>query len=269
MGAGAASERLTSYPRNPAYGTGVCRRRICFAASPGRMTVSLFDDFHDMVVEIDHDGVSVTGIAGEMRRYPKTTCPGAAALLQQFVGCVIAEGRNAVVGRFPRGAHCTHLIDLAALGISALQRGVQDECIEMAVADPDAEGRQSVSIEVDGEERLAFTIQNERLATPAAYAGQSLFGGFTRWADERFSGFERDLWQMAQMAVFISHGRAYIVDGTQQMSAKDEPHRKGACFSYSDPSFETALDMVGYVRDHTGGLPPRDRARERTGGVTS
>lgn len=267
MGAGAVSERLTSYPPNPAYGTGVCHRRICFAASTGRMTVSLFDDFHDMVVEIDHDGAAVTAIAGEMRRYPKTTCPGAVALLQQFVGCEIAEGRNAIAGRFPRGAHCTHLIDLAALGISALQRGARDECVEMAVTDPDADGRQSVSIGVNGQERLAFTIRDEQLETPAAYSGQSVFGGFTRWADERFSGFERDLWQMVQMAIFISHGRAYVVDGTQRMSAKDEPHRKGACFSYSDPSFETALDMVGYVRDHTGGLPPREPDRERIGGA--
>ena len=264
---GKPGERLTSYPPNPAYGTGTCRRRIAFVATDGRMTVSLFDDFHDMVVEIDHDGTSVTAIAGEMRRYPKTTCPGAVALLQQFVGCKIAEGRGAIASRFSRGAHCTHLIDMATLGVSALQRDVREEVLEMAADDPDQTGMQRISVQVDGVEQLAFVTRHERIETPVEYAGQSMYGGFVRWADEHFAGFERDLWHVAQMILFISHGRKYVVDGSKRIAARDEPHRKGACFSYSDPSFETALDLVGFFRDHTGGLPPRDPVREKIGGA--
>ncbi|MCB2045302.1 MAG: DUF2889 domain-containing protein [Novosphingobium sp.] len=263
--AGAAKDRLTGYPPNPAYGTGVCRRRFGFVASPGRMTVSLYDDFHDMIVEIDHDGSVVTATAGAMRRFPKDTCPGAVALLQQFIGCDVTQGRSAIAGRFSRGAHCTHLIDMAALGLSAIQRGVADQTVELSVTDPDADHRQSLIVKVDGEVALSLELQGEAMVAPAQYAGRSLFGGFSRWADEQFTGFERDLWQMAQMMLFISHGRKFIVDGTTRIAARDEPHRKGNCFSYSDPAFQTALDMVGFFRDHTEGLPPRDREGERTG----
>lgn len=232
------------------------------------MTVSLFDDFHDMVLEIRHDGNTVISVDAEMRRFPKTTCQGAIALLRDFVGCTIADGRNAIAGKFNRGPHCTHLIDLSTWGISALQRGVTEQWVEIAVADPDAEGRQSVLLWVDGEIALDISILNERLERPVEHAGQSLFGGFTRWADANFSGFERDLWQMAQMAAFVSHGRAYMVDGPEPLASADEPLRKGACYSYSDPAYQTAVDVIGYVRDHTRGLPPRDPASERIGSLT-
>lgn len=262
----ATSERLTRYPANPKYGTGTYRRRICFTASDGKMTVSLFDDFHEMVVEISHDGHRVTAIDAEMRRFPKTTCQGAIALLETFVGCEIAEGRYAIAGKFNRGPHCTHLIDLTTWGVSALQRDVEDQWIEIAMTDPDPDGRQLLDLSVNGEMALSLSILHECLELPAQYAGQSLFGGFTRWADENFSGFERDLWHMAQMAAFVSHGRAYVVDGPVPFASADEPSRKGACYSYSDPAYQTALDIVGYVRDHTRGLPPRDRTSERIRG---
>lgn len=258
-------ERLSRYPANPLYGSGIYRRRIGFTASVGKMTVSLFDDFHEMIVEIDHDGEQVTHINAEMRRFPKTTCQGAIALIQAFVGCTIADGRNAIAGKFRRGPHCTHLIDMATWGVSAIQRGVDDQFIEIAMTDPDAEGRQSIALSVDDETALRISIVDERLELPSQHAGASLFGGFTRWADEQFSGFERDIWHMAQMAAFVSHGRAYLVDGPVQLAAADEPSRKGACYSYSDPAYQTSLDNVGYVRDHTRGLPPRDRAREKIG----
>lgn len=258
MGKPAANARLTRYPPNPAYGTGVCRRRICFAGRAGHMTVTLYDDFHDMIVEIAHDGSVVTAIEGEMRRFPKTTCPGAVALLQKFVGCAVEEGRAAIAGKFDRGAHCTHLIDMATLGVSAIQRGVTDQCIELSVTDLDSEGRQTFVALVDGEQHLTADLQHETLVTPAEYAGQSFFGGFVRWADQTFTGFERDIWQMAQMMVFIGHGRQFIVDGSDRIAARDEPHREGACFSYTRPAFDISVDMEGFYRDHTNGLPPRE-----------
>ncbi|MCB2051415.1 MAG: DUF2889 domain-containing protein [Novosphingobium sp.] len=261
MGKPATSERLTSYPPNPAYGTGVCRRRICFTADRLRMTVSLFDDFHDMVVEIEHDGHSVTAISGEMRRFPKTTCPGAVALLQQFVGCLIAEGRAAIAGRFSRGAHCTHLIDMATLGVSAIHRDVKDECVELSISDKDEEERQTLIAHAQGSDPMVVELRNDVIVSPAEFSGQSLFGGFGRWADKRFTGFARDIWQMAQMIAFISHGRQYIVDGVHPIAARNEPQREGACYSYSKPAFDIAVDTVGYVRDHTAGLPPREQGR--------
>lgn len=255
--------RLTGYPINPAYGTGVFRRRITFTPTPGRMTVTLFDDFHDMVVVIDHaDGV-VTAVDAEMRRFPKTTCPGAVDLLEQFVGSRLPAGRDAIARRFNRGAHCTHLFDLSTWAIAALARDAGEECIEIALTDPDEGGDRNLKLWKNGDVMLELTLNEERVTKPERYAGRSLFGGFGRWADETFSGPERDYWHMAQMATFVSHGRMYVVDGEHRRRASDEPGRKGACFSYSDPAFQISIDEVGYVRDHSTGLPPRDRAREK------
>jgi hypothetical protein len=259
------SRRLASYLPNPKYGEGILRRRITFAADGQSMVVTLFDSFHDMLMRIDHDGERITAIQAEMSRYPKTTCPGAVAMLDQLLGCEIAQGRNAVVGRFSRFPHCTHLFDLVTWGISALQRGVTEQCVELSLTDRDNDERQQLDLSVDGTLALQLLLENEKILEPRIYASRSLFGGFTAWADAEFEGLERDLWQMAQMAVFISHGLAYIVDGPEQQPASLEPSRKGACFSYSDPSFAVARNMVGYVQDLTAGLPDRDPARDRFG----
>ena len=65
---------------------------------------------------------------------------------------------------------------------------------------------------------------------------------------------------MAQMAVFVARGRAYMVDSDRPRRVAEEPSRFGACFSYSGASFETAVDNTGYVRDFSGGLPPMRHA---------
>lgn len=261
----AHSTRLAGYRPNPGYGKGVLRRRITFAAVPGAMIVTLFDPFHDMIVRIGHDGERATAVEGQMLRYPKTTCPGAIAMLDQLKGSEIARGRDAIAGRFSRSLHCTHLLDLATWGLSALQRGVTEQCVEISLTDRDAEERQELELCVDGRRTLHWLLEDETIVEPAVHAGRRLFGGFATWADREFEGFERDLWQMAQMAVFIAHGLLYIVDGPEARPASLEPSRKGACFSYSDPSFGIARNMIGYVRDLTAGLPDRDPARERTG----
>jgi len=251
------SNRLTHYPPNPAYGSGVCRRRFCFSASPARMTVSLLDDFHDMILEIEHDGNVITNVRGKMHRFPKTTCAGAIGVLQAFVGLPVTDGRAGLVGHFSHKAQCTHLADMAILGVSAITRGVEEACVELALSDLDAHGFQSLVLHQDGKELLNLRLQHESIIAPAEFAGQPMFGGFNRWADERFSGFERDLWHMSQMLIFVAYGRKYIVDGPQQFPARGEPEREGACYSYRKPAFEVAQDNMNYVRDYSHGLPPR------------
>ncbi len=269
MNKAAASARLAGYQPNPEYGTGIFRRRIAFVASDGAMTVTLFDCFHQMAMRLEHDGKVITSVAANMLRFPKDTCPGAIAVLRDVEGVEVAGGRNSVAGKFPRGAHCTHLLDMAMWGVSALARGIDDQCFEISLSDMDHKGFQSLLVQVDGNCALEWTLENEFLIEPAEYRGRRLFGGFSKWADSQFSGFERDLWHMAQMAVFVSHGRLFVVDGRDRRAARSEPSRKGSCYSYSDPAFQTARDNTGYVFDLTEGLPRRDRKWEMDGGMAT
>ena len=131
------------------------------------------------------------------------------------------------------------------------------------MTDRDAEGVQHLALDLDGERALVWILKDEAIVDPAEYRGQSLFGGFTRWAEAALPPGEADLWRMAQMAVFVARGRAYIVDGSEPRRVADEPWRKGACYSFSGAAFETAYDNTDYVRDMSRGLPPTPPASQK------
>lgn len=248
-------EKLGHYPPNPAYGRGVARRRIGLVDHEGVLTCSLFDNFHEMTVELRHDGAQVLAASGRMDRFPKTTCPGAVAKLEQFVGARIVEGGSGARRMVDRTQHCTHLLDMAVLGLAMLERGERARLFDIAVTDRDAQRCQQVEVMVDGELRLSLLLRDEVVEQPADCAGVGLFGGFGRWAAQRFSGLELDLWIMAQMTVMIAQGRAFLTDGADPLPVSRGLHRKGACFTFSEPQFSQAWDTIGTVLDLTGGLP--------------
>lgn len=208
-----------------------------------------------MEVILSHDGATVTGTEAKMHRFPKTTCPRAIEALHQLRGFPLASDRKLLFDQIDRGSQCTHLLDMAALLLSAMARGLQKQVAEIAVTDRDRWSRQQVIIEVGGVCALDLKLCDETLTEPVAFSGRKLFGGYARWVEERFGRSEADLWHMAQMAVFVARGRAYVVDGPHPRNVRDEPMRAGACHSFSEPAFSIGHDNIGYVRDHTRGLP--------------
>lgn len=255
---------LEHYPSNPAYGSGTFRRRIVLSRQGAQLSAALLDDFHQMELTLSvADGV-VADVTGQMERFPKTTCPGAVGAAQAALRGMPTTGRATLIRGVDRGAQCTHLIDLAMLMLSWHGEDEARQVIEVALTDRDANGMQDLRITVDGAPALELELQRATIVSPAAHRGRSLFGGFARWADETFPPEQARLWLVAQIAVFVSEGRAYIVDGPNPRAAWSEPSRKGACFSYSDPSFGVGTDNVGYVRDMTAGLPPLGKGPERT-----
>jgi hypothetical protein len=206
-------EKLSHYCPNPDYGSGIARRRIRLVDRDGLLIATLYDNFHEMIVEMRHDGQSIAAVAGAMPRFPKTTCPGAIGQLTQCVGARITEGREGLARSVSRSQHCTHLLDLAFLGLAMLQRGETGRVFEVSVTDRTPEGRQEIAVSVDGELALSFVTVREVIAEPVQWRGVALFGGFGRWASGNFFGLEFDVWMIAQMAVLIAQGRAFLVDG--------------------------------------------------------
>ncbi|MFM6832505.1 MAG: DUF2889 domain-containing protein [Novosphingobium sp.] len=255
------SANLGHYPPNPAYGSGTFRRRISFSAWGNGIQVSVLDDFHDMSVALLVEGGVIADVHARMDRFPKTSCPGATAALGRLRG-MAADGTPPSLTADERGGQCTHLVDLARLGLAWMARGERAQTVEVALTDRDAARHQRLTIEVDGALALAWVLHDEVIAEPVEHCGQSLFGGFTRWVQDRFSPAEADLWRIAQMAVFVARGRAYIVDGPQPRRVSEEPARQGACYSFSGAAFETAFDNTGYVRDMSEGFPPSFKAAQ-------
>ncbi|MEI6640886.1 MAG: DUF2889 domain-containing protein [Novosphingobium sp.] len=247
------SANLIHYPPNPAYGTGVYRRRITFTRRADGIDVALLDDYHDMVVSLTVDGHAITNAAARMDRFPKTSCPGAVAALRALIGRPLA---TLALSAEERGGQCTHLVELARLGLNWLAQHEHSGIVEIALTDRDASGEQRLVLHVHGKPVLAWVLRDEIIVEPADHRGQVLFGGFIRWVQAAIPPDEADLWRMAQMAVFVARGRAYLVDSQSPRRVAEEPSRFGACFSYSGAAFETAHDNTGYVRDFSGGLPP-------------
>ena len=249
------ARNLNHYPPNPAYGSGTFRRRIVLTREGTRLSATLLDDFHTMDLALTVVEGVVVDVAGNMERFPKTTCPGAVAALQAALRGKTVGGESALIHGVDRGGQCTHLIDLAMLALSWSGQDGAMQLIEVALTDRDGEGRQDLLITVDGAPALSLELQDETIKSPAAHSGRKLFGGFARWVDETFPPEQARLWLIAQISLFVAGGRAHIVDGPKPRRSGAEPTRRGACFSYTDPAFAVAIDNVGYVCDMTAGLP--------------
>ena len=112
---------------------------------------------------------------------------------------------------------------------------------------------------MDGETRHRWTIARGIITAPAGIAGQSLFGGFAKWAATRFEGVALDAALHLQKAAFVGRGRRVLLDRPIGPFRQREPERIGACYSFSEPSFSKARDVPDYVRDFSDGLPGDDQ----------
>ncbi|MES2492230.1 MAG: DUF2889 domain-containing protein [Pseudomonadota bacterium] len=244
---------MTYYPTNPSYGGGTFRRRIVLSRQGSVRSAELLDDCHEMTISLRIEGGTVTEVTGRMDRFPRTTCPGAVAALK---GALLGIRTDAApASGVDRRVNCTHLVDLAALALEWHGEDGTRQVIEAAVTDRDAQDRQDLRILVDGVSVLHCELQDDCVVSPEEHRGRRMFGGFARWVDETFAPAEARLWRVAQMALFVSVARSYIVDAADQQFLPP-PSRKGSCYSLSDPAFAEARDNVGFVRDFSDGLPP-------------
>ena len=240
---------------NPDYGHGAFRRRLLYRSKGNERRLDLYDDYHDMSLFLTVGNGAVSSIEAVMRRYPKTTCPGAVAGLQRLVGVAIADGAE-TAWRLPAPSQCTHLRDLAAFSMTSWVNDIDFFRAEITVTDRDREQRQDVSVSMNGEVRLACRVGGDVIISPDKHAGRPILGGFRKWVFDSFDAQEADLWLMAQISILSSWGRQWIVDGEKRTMVGEEPEREGACYSFSTPAYPDAMSMIGYARDHSDKLPP-------------
>lgn len=231
------------------YGQKVARRRIRMTGRKNEVRVEMEDLAHGMVCVIEHDGERVTGLRPEFRRFPMTTCVGAGKPLEALVGIPIGSDFSTFFAGGRARQNCTHMFDLAWLGVVHAARGETVRDYVMEVPDDSAEGRPA-KLRRDGEVVLQWQLENSTVVGPAPFAGRHLFQGFTSWALQHFAGDELEAILVLQKACFVAQSRRYALPGGP-LSAVEQQTNAGVCYGYGRERIAVAVRLEGTRRDFT------------------
>lgn len=241
------------YPLNPAYGSGLFRRRIRLEGRAGQVFGALEDTNHGFCVTVHHDGCVVTAIAPEAKRVPFTTCPQAGENLRALLGCRIDTSARELNLQAGPSTNCTHLLDLTILAIRHAARGETTCQWDVTVTDEPEGSEAVITVERNGERIDQWKARQFHITEPAALAGKPLYLGFARWANEHFGQDRMEAAFIMQKAYFVSQARRYdlsTMTGERALATRDS--MGGACYTYSPPAIETAVRTANTVRDFSG-----------------
>lgn len=244
------------YPPDPHYGTGAFRRRIRSCRHGDRIESTLNDNHHSMACRMTLDGDIIVGVEGQMARVPLTTCAGAPARLQEFVGSSVHKSAAEWNAGGRALHHCTHLFDMALIAIEFAASGAPGQRIDIVI--PDApDGLLTVIGYVDDVPRVQFTVEQDIIIAPEQWAGRHVKKGFVSWARTEFSGLDRTVALMMQKALMVAEGWPYIIDGTPGRAVVDDLAMAGLCYSYGEPIVRDAREQP-HVADFSAGVIETD-----------
>lgn len=248
----------TKFKTNPHYGNGVFRRRIRLTREgdnrSGQVHGALEDCNHGFQSTVFYQNGQVTEIRPEFMRIPFTTCNGAWQPLQKLLGASVSALPSELLMTAPPLSNCTHLHDLTLLAIAHTQR--DGKIVQYDVEVTDAIGGVS-DLRIwhtvnNGHKNLIHHWQslNYAISSPAILKDKPLFMGFSRWANEQFSGIENEAAFVLQKGNLVSIGRMLDVEAMTGSRAIDENDRL-ACFTYSPENSSRAIRIGNTVRDFT------------------
>lgn len=246
------------FKTNPHYGNGVFRRCIRLAregdAQNGYVHGALEDCNHGFQSTVFYHHGRVTDIKPQFMRIPFTTCDGAWQPLQKLIGAAISAPPLTLLTLAPPLANCTHLHDLTLLAISHSQRDHQVVQYDVEVTDA-REGISDLRIWCsldDGDKNLVHHWQSldYSVLSPGFLKGKPLFMGFSRWANEQFTGIQNEAAFVLQKGNLVSIGRMLDIEAMTGSRAADENDRV-ACFTYSPENSSKAIRIAKTVRDFT------------------
>ena len=106
------------------------KRRILVREQEDGLSVDLEDNFHRFGVRLWVDGNILTRVEGAALRVPWETCPGAVDALQDLEGLDV-RSKFTIDARAKAERHCTHLFDIAMLGLDHLRLGKNEQKTSM------------------------------------------------------------------------------------------------------------------------------------------
>jgi hypothetical protein len=247
----------TAFPRNPAYGRGVFRRRIRLVKEPSAVVALLDDTNHSMWCRVRHDGEHVTATEGNTIRAPNTNCPGASAALSELVGLPLAMPRGELFGEGRSFRNCTHLFDLAALSMAQAMRDEPKRTCDIIIPD-ETDEPVVAQVLVDGRPLLQWRVTKGRIVEFGEDAPIPIMRGFTGWALAHLEGETFDAAMLLQRGYLVSGARQWIVDRSPNLPITALLELAGACYAYQPERIEDGVQAIGNVLDFTEGVTEID-----------
>jgi hypothetical protein len=214
-----------------------------------RVLVEMEDLAHGMSCILEHDGRRVTAIRPAFHRVPMNTCATAGDPLQTIVGMPIGSDFSTFYAGGRARQNCTHMFDLAWLGVVHATRGerVRDYLMEMP---DDGENSWPSTLRRDGKVILQWRLNNSTILNPEPFTGRHLFRGFTTWAVETFKGDELEAILVLQKGCFVAQSRRYeLPDGP--LTAAEQQSNTGLCHGFALERITQAIRLAGTRRDFT------------------
>jgi len=246
------------FKQNPNYGGGAFRRCIRMQRNGnkqnGKVHGALEDCNHGFQCTVEYQQGVMTNISPQFMRIPFTTCDGAWKPLQKLEGANVNSTIPQLLTIAPPLSNCTHLHDLTLLSIVHTQQAA--EIVQYDVEVTDAEnGISQLRVwrsENDEAKQLIHHWQATMttIVAPETLKDKPLFMGFSRWANETFSGLENEAAFILQKGNLVSVGRTLDVNAMAGNRAIDE-NDVHACFTYSPENASRAIRLGGTVRDFT------------------
>ncbi|MHC8320479.1 DUF2889 domain-containing protein [Pseudomonas sp. GB2N2] len=235
-------------PLNALYGKGCYRRRILLQRGDRSVVAQLEDDYHAFRLTLDHDGECMTRIEARSLRIPTTACLEAPALLQALVGRPLTPDRLQFRKDTAPRLHCTHLHDLLWLAIAHAGRSSELRLYDIEVPDLQ-DGVTRVSVQLNGQEVLAWETDLDALLGPAEHAGKPLRNGFSHWVSQEYSGDQLEAAYVLQIAIMVAGARQLDVEAMRAARVQPVKALLGACHAFQADIIGRAIPVLGTVRD--------------------
>lgn len=228
---------------------GVYRRRIRIASVAGGVRADLEDDVHRYGVLLGHDGRRVTSVEGIPMRVPWSRCGEAAQVLSRLVGMPLSQDPLAVYRHANGKLQCTHMFELAGLAVTLAARDLPLREYEVEAPCLIPSGPRELILRRDGKQMLSWSLEDKMLLSPEPFAGRDI-RHLLPWAVQAFpdpDDFEAVV--LLRRAVMISGSRWHDLDAYPHANATG--HGLGACYVFRPEIAQSALRIVGSVRDFT------------------
>ena len=241
-----------NYKPNLRYGNGIFRRSIKLTRADDHVLGELEDSHHGFRVRVFHDNNCITRFEPEFLRVPFTSCDSAGDPLARLVGTPIDTPVGDLVAIANPLANCTHLLDLSLLAITHTQRDEAEVQYDVDVTDAQ-DGVSNLRVFRNGmlvHEWSAGNAIDGAIVSPTAYKGNTMFMGFSRWANAVFTGIENEAAFVLQKGNMVAIGNMFDVAAMAGGRAIDETERH-ACHTYSPANAAQAIRLGNTTRDFT------------------
>jgi hypothetical protein len=226
------------------------RRIVVRRTEPGVVVAEMEDDFHDFVVTLQHDGSHVVAADATSKRWPWSTCPGAAEPLRKLAGMPLST-RFTDAGKWtdPK-LNCTHQFDTACYAITHAAAGRENRVydVEIPLREPETGGSRT-RVWVDGALRFDWQLTWQGIVDPQPpFDAAPWRGGFMRWADDTLAPDDAEAAITLRRAADIGMGRSMDLDAIP-IATQLPPVMGGICHTMQAGIVEHALRHVGSIRD--------------------